>query len=628
MPPACWSMNVNSRKDQLQAQAKTWFETAKKSPLLLPISGSIALIAGGSFAFWALTRSHLAPGTFPTGANVIPQDSLMVLTVSTDPNQWRQLRSFGTTTSQAVLDQTIAQVRDRFLTPNGIEYERDIQPWVGNDASFALLSPQSEAIPTEGAMPSNPAPQPAVLVLPIRDGGKAKEILEQSRASSKLTWNTRKYKDFEIQESQQSSNPIPSPAASQTASQTLSIAAIDNKLLVIANSSRSMDRAIETYKGEKSSPALNQTPGYNDALGQIKTEGSFAKLYMNLPGMAAVSLAQPEKKNNANPTQGWTMNANLTGEGIQFKSLLWLKPDGDRKFSPTDSADTLPDRLPAETMMFTAGGNFKQFWSEYSRDYNSSAIKLLDPTTFKQEFRGALGMDLEQDFTHWMGGPFALSALPAAAGSSPNTPVGLVLMVQATDRRAADKSFTQLDETMKRKYNFQVEPAKIGTQDIVNWNMGGGGNSGISITRGWLDNNVAFLSIGAPVAATFLPKPTTPLTRNSIFQQVLPTQPKLQGGNFFIDLEKASTYKNLPLLRFPDALKVWSDGIRSIGINTSVTSDRTTRYDAIVLLKRGGTPGPLPSPTLATPLGTGIAPSPSPSPTNSPKPKPNPNKKP
>ncbi len=612
-------MNVNSRKDQLQAQAKTVFETVRKSPLLLPVAGSIALIAGGSFAFWALTRSNIAPGTFPTGANVIPQDALMVLTVSTDPNQWRQLRSFGTTTSQAALDQNIAQVRDRFLTPNSIDYERDIQPWVGNDATFALLSPQAESTPTEGSTLRTPAPQPAVLVLPIRDGGKAKEILEKSRATSKRTWNTRKHKDIEIQESQDPE------AISPKASQTLSVAAIDNKLLVIANSARSIDRAIETYKGEKNSPPLNQAPGYNDALGQIKTEGSFAKVYMNLPGMAAVSLAQPEKKNNANPTQGWTLNASLTGEGIQFKSLLWLKPDGDRKFSPTGSAEGLPDRLPAEALMFTAGGNFKQFWSDYSRDYNSSAIKLLDPTTFKQEFRGALGMDLEQDFTNWMGGPFALSALPAAPGSSPNTPVGLVLMVQASDRRAADKTFTQLDDTMKRKYNFKVEPAKMGSQDIVNWNMG---STGISITRGWLDNNVAFLSIGAPVASTFLPRPTTPLGRNTIFQQVLPTDPKLQGGNFFIDLEKASTYKNLPLLRFPDALKLWSEGIRSIGVNTRVTSDRTTRYDAIVLLKRGGTPRPLPSPTLAKPPETGIAPSPTITPSPSPKPTPVPSKKP
>ena len=77
-------MNVKT----LKTQAKTFFATAKSSPLTLPIAGSLALIAGGSVAFWALTRSNLTPGALPIGATVIPQDSLLVLTVSTDPGQW------------------------------------------------------------------------------------------------------------------------------------------------------------------------------------------------------------------------------------------------------------------------------------------------------------------------------------------------------------------------------------------------------------------------------------------------------------------------------------------------------------------------------------------------------------
>ncbi len=607
MPPVPLFMNVNPRKPSLPTQAKTLFATVKNSPLLLPVGGSIALITMGSLAFWALTRSNVTPGTFPIGANVIPQDALMVLTVTTDPNQWRQLRSFGTPASQTALDQNMAQIRDRFLTPNGIDYERDIQPWVGEDASFALLAPQGEAIPpAEGSTLRTPSSQPAVLVLPIRDGGKAKEVLEKSRGNSKLTWNTRQYKDLDIQESQ-GADP----------SQTLSLATIENKLLVIANSARSIDRAIETYKGEKNSPALSQTPGYREALGAIKTDSSFAKLYMNLPAMAAVSLAQPEsaKKSNGNPTQGWTLNANLNGEGLQFKSLLWLKADTDRKFTPNDQTQKLPDRLPAETFMVTSGTSFKQFWTDYTRDYSTSPLKLLDPASFKQEFRGAVGMDFEQDFTQWMAGEFALSAVAAPTGTSANTPVGLVLMVQASDRRLADRAFTQLDETMSRKYSFKIEPQKMGGQDVVNWNMG---PAGITITRGWLDDNVAFLALGAPVASTFVPRPTSAIAAQSRFQQVIPTKPKLQGGTFYLDLDKAAAYKNLPLLRFPDALKVWSDAIRSIGVNTKVTGDRTTRYDATVLLKRGANPGPLPSPTIA----------PSPTPTPSPKPSPKPSKKP
>ncbi len=607
MPSVPLFMNVNPRKDKLQTQAKTLFETLKNSPRLLPIGGSIALITVGGLAFWALTRSNVAPGALPTGANVIPQDALLVMTVSTDPNQWKQLRSFGTPTSQAALDQTLAQIRDRVLTPSGIDYERDIQPWVGDDASFALLSPNGESTPpSDGSSRRPPTPQPAVLILPIRDGNRAKETLEQSRGNSKLTWSARKYKDIDIQESQ-GSGPT----------QSLSLAALDNKLLVIANSGRSIDRAIDTYKGEKNSPSIAGTPGYSHALGQIQTGPSFARLYMNLPEMSSLSQPDAPKKSSAtsNPTQGWTMNANLTGDGIQFKSLLWLKPDSKTQFTPNDQVQKLPDRLPAETFMLTSGSNLKQLWTDYTRDYATSPVKLLDPSSFKQEVRGALGMDVEQDFTQWMG-EFTVSAIAAPSGSSSNTPVGLVLMVQASDRRAADRAFTQLDETMTRKYSFKVEPQTIAGQNVVNWNMGVGG---ITITRGWLDDNIAFLSLGSPVASTFLPRPTSPITTQGRFQQVIPTQPKLQGGHFYIDLEKASLYKNLPLLRFPDALKVWSDAIRSIGVNTKVTSDRTTRYDSTVLLKRGNSPRPLPSPTVSA--------SPN-NPTPSLKPSPTPSKKP
>ncbi len=586
-------MNVKT----LKTRASTLFATARSSPLTLPIAGSIALIAGGSVTFWALTRSNLTPGSLPVGAAVIPQDSLLVLTVSTDPGQWQQLRTFGSPTSQAAFDQQIAQIRDRFLSINRLDYERDIQPWVGSDASFALLSPQGETR-VLGDNLRTPTPQPAVLILPIRDASKAKERLEKSRQDSGLTWAARTYKDIDIQESQ-----------GPDKTQSFSIAALNNQLLVIANSPRSIDRTIDTYRGEKNNPSLAQTPGFTSALDQIQTGPSFAKLYLNLPEMAAVSLPDAPRKPSQNPTQGWAMNANLNNDGIQFSSLLWLKPDSSSKFTPQDTTPTLPDRLPAESFMLISGANFKQFWTDYSRDYGTSPVKLLDPASFKQEVRGALGMDFEQDFTNWMGGEFALSAIAAPTGSSPGSPVGLVMMVQASDRRAADRAFTQIDDTMQRKYSFKIEPGKVGNQDVVNWTLG---NGVVSITRGWLDNNVAFITLGAPIAPTFVPRPNNPITRDAQFQRVIPTQPTLKGGNFFVDLDRASTFKNVPLLRGLDAFKAWSDAIKSIGVNTRVTGDRTTRYDATVILKRGATPGVLPSP------GASLAPNPSPRPKTSP----------
>ncbi len=596
--------------------AKTLLKQLKDSPLLMPVGGSIALIAAGSLAFWSLTRPNFSPGTLPIGSNMIPQDALMVLSMSTDPNQWRQLRSFGTPQSQGFLDQTIAQVRDRFLFDNGLDYERDIQPWVGNEASFTLLSPQGETLPPSEGTPVRPAnPQPAVLVLPIQDGIKAKELLEKPRDGQ--TWNRRKYKDIEIQESQGSETQT----SNKPSKQSMAAAAIDGKFLIITNSARAIEQAIDTYKGSNGSQSIANLPGYTNALGQIQTGPSFATLYMNLPAMVQQGGRNaPKKEPNTETPQGWAMTATVQNEGLNIKSVLWLNPGSKRTFSTNNDAKTMSARLPTEAVMSLSGGNLKQFWTEYSRDYGTNPVKVLDPASFKQEVRGAINMDLEQDFTQWMEGEFSMSLLPVPSGSSPINPVAMVLMVQASDRRAADKALKQLDETMVRKYNFKVEPSQVSGQDVVTWKLP---NGEPSVTRGWLDNNVAFLALGGPVASTFMPRPTVPLTTQTTFKQVTTDPKTAKRGEVFIDLEKAATYKNLPLLRLPLNNQFWAEAIRSIGVTIASTSDRTIRYDAIVLLKQGATPTVLPSPTikpspiikpLAKPPETGI-----PTPSSAPK---------
>lgn len=571
----------------------------KKPPatLTVPAVGAALLIAGGGIALWTLTHPSFAPGTLPIGANAIPQDALMVVSVTTDANQWQQLRSFGTPKSQAAFDQTLVQLRDRFLGANGLDYERDVKPWIGPEVTLAMLPPQSElAPPKDGQAPQPASPQPAVLVVPIADPIKAKQLLDQPKALQGRQWSDRTYKDIQIRESK-----------GQQPAQNIDLAVLDGKLLIVANSARAVERAIETYKGD---PSLAATPGYADALGQIQKGQGFASLYMNIPqtvisGNANLNRSQSQQSlEQVKQSQGWATVATLESEGLQLNSIFWLKPDSQRTFSVRNTAKTMPTRLPGDTVLMASGGDFKQFWSDYTRDFPSMPVKLLDPTSFRQEVRGALGMDLEQDFVNWMQGEFSISLVAAPPGTSPTTPIGLVLMVQASDRRAAEKALKQLDETMAKKYNFQIEDGKVADQPVVNWRMPG---SEVAITHGWMDGNIAFLTLGAPVAQSFLPRPANNLASNPPFQQATDGSDDTTSGQFFMDFNRASTFKGLPLLRFPEANQVWLEAIKAVGISTVVSSDRTTRYNVRVLLQKGNPAGNLP-------------PASSPSPSPSPKP--------
>ncbi|MEP0917907.1 DUF3352 domain-containing protein [Leptolyngbya sp. DQ-M1] len=554
----------------------------QKLPLPVTLGAATALVAGGTIAYFSLTRQQQL-SVMPVGANAIPQDALMVVSVSTDPGKWQQLREFGTPRSQAGFDQSLAQFRDRFLRSRGLEYERDIQPWIGKEVTMAFLPPQAGvSVPPPGQSATPPTQQPTVMVLPIADALKAKEVLEQSPATKGGTWKERDYKGVKIRESQ------------DTAGQSASIAVLDTTQILVANNPTAIDRAIDTVKGGAS---LTQTPGYGDALTQIKSDDAMARLYVNIPAAANISATTsgravpPQTLAQLQQNQGLAATATLANDGIQFKSISWLKPDSQRKFDTSNNAKSIPTRLPGDTLMMASGGDLKQFWQDYSQGVSANPIQLVNPEALKQGMRSTVGLDLEKDLLDWMQGEYSLGLLPAPQGAPGNFPASLVLMVQASDRRAAEETLKKLDGVMANKYAFRVEESKIEGQAVVNWSLPA---ANVNVTRGWLDGNIAFLSLGAPVAGSFLPKPATTLAENELFRKSTQSELNPRNGHFFVDMDRVLKLQNFPLLQIPAANRAALEAMQSIGVTTAITSDRTSRHDVFVSLRKGNKPGALP----------------------------------
>ena len=564
-------------------------QQTKKTPWLLTIGAASALVVGGAAAYWVLTHPGRV-GTLPTGAAVIPQDALMVISVSTETAQWQQLREFGTPRSQAAFDQNLAQMRDRLLTAQGFDYGRDIQPWVGSEVTLAFLAPKVNSAPADPTQPPIvPPAQPTVLVLPIADPLKAKAILEQPRAGQGGKLSDRTYKDVQIKETQGALH------------QTYGFAALDGQLLVIANDPTAMNRAIDAYKG---GAALAATPGYATALGQIQADQPFARLYFNISASSANAIQLPSAQalSQLQQSQGLAATVAIAPEGVQVKSISWLKPDSQRKFEVKNAAKNMPNNLPADTLMMASGGDLKRFWQDYTQGFTAKLFNLPDPDNLRKGMKSAIGMELDSDFLAWMEGEYTLAMVPASASASPKFPVGLVFMVQANDRRLAEKSLKQLDEVMTSKYKFKVEAGKVEEQSVVNWSSA----DGVSVTRGWLDGNVAFLTLGAPIANTFLPKPAHNLPTNELFSQSTTSQLDPNNGRFFINVDRVLELKSFPLIQMLPTNRIVMESMRSIGVTAALSSERSARYDVFIALKKGEKPGALP------PASPSASPSPSP----------------
>ncbi len=586
---------------------------SKKLPLLLTLGASALLIGGGVVTYWLVSRQGRL-SVMPVGANVVPQDALMVMSVSTEPDQWERLRSFGTPRSQAAFDQNLAQFRDRFLTRRGLEFQRDVQPWVGKEVTLAVLSPQVGVTipsPSQPALPANS--EPMIIVLPIADPIKAKAVLEQSSATKTGQWTTRKYKGVDIRETL------------GTSDQSASIAALDAQLVLVANTPKAIDQAIDTFKGGK---ALSSTPGYGDALGQINAERSLARVYVNIPALVNSSATNSNRPvpsqglmTQLQQNQGLAATATLESDGIQFKTVWWLTPDSKQRFEGKNNAKMMPSRLPAETLRMASGSNLKQFWQEFTQGASSSLVRyifpqglLSNPEKLRQGIKSSVNLDLEQDLLNWMQGEFSLALIPSPQKSAPNSPTSLVFMVQSNDRRTAEKTLKQLDDVMASKYTFKVEEGRIEGQSVVNWSLPTGD---VSVTHGWLDGDVAFLSLNLGTSATpsFLPKPAHPLSESEAFKKTAKTTLEPSNGHFFMDVDRALSLNNFfPLLQLPPMNRTVLEATQSIGVTSAVTSDRTTRYDIFVALQKGNKPGALPSPNASPIDRTNPSPLPSVSP--------------
>ncbi|AVH70364.1 DUF3352 domain-containing protein [Nostoc sp. 'Lobaria pulmonaria (5183) cyanobiont'] len=567
----------------------------KKPSLVLTISAAGLLIGAGSVAYWLLAQRQISSSDLLVGANIIPGDALFAVSLTTDPQQWQKLRQFGTKETQIELDKNLVQLRDRFLTNNGYDFQKDIAPWVGDDVTIAILAPATGNKPAPKPVTTNENAasdqQSMVMVLPVKNPEIAKSILAQPKTLKQGKWSDRTYQGIAIKQSQ------------GQAGQNFSAALLDGRFLVITDSPKATERAIDAYKNKTS---LATTGGFTENFPKIANYQPFAQFYVNVPTAAKIAAASPNRPLPAQVlaqlqnNQGLAGTITLESEGIRFKGVSWLNPNSQRVLVVENKAGKMQSRIPAETLMMLTGGNLQRLWRDYVLTSQGNPLSPIAPEQIRGGIKSLTDLDLEKDLLSWMKGEFSLSVIPATPkeGSPNDFRAGLLFMVQTSDaeggqslRKSAEASISQLDEVMKNQYQFQVQPGKVAGQPVVNWVSPYGT---LTATHGWLDGDVAFLIVGAPIADKIVPKPNYTLAGTLPFQQTVPTEPNPTNGQFFLDVER--TVKNFPLPTIIPNQETLLDATRSIGMTSAVSDNRSNRYDIFIELKKVTNATTLPSP--------------------------------
>ena len=201
------------------------------------------------------------------------------------------------------------------------------------------------------------------------------------------------------------------------------------------------------------------------------------------------------------------------------------------------------------------------------------------------------GLELESEILNWSKGQFGIAMVPKPAQVDTELGVGLIMIQQVSDRSAAEKAFTKLDSTMAQQYSFKIAKVQIGGKDAIDWVSP---LSGTMATHGWLDRNLAFVSLGAPVASTFVPQPQSRLSDHPLFQEATRWRSLSLGestlnnhnGQFFIDVDRTINAGNLALPALSPEVLAGFKAVRSLGVTSAVFDESSNRFDLFIGLKK------------------------------------------
>lgn len=517
-----------------------------------------------------------------------------MVSLSTKGEQWQHLRQFGTPETQASFDQQLANWRDRWLTDYGLSFSQDLAPWIGPEVTIAWLPGlESETNANDSSAVDVWDDKRRILLLPIRDPEEAQSSAASLFLSEEPT-DTWEYRGVTLQ------SYIP---PNQDRQEAIWLGVLGTQLILVAEAQDTAQQSIDAYKDGNS---IANMAGYRRSFEHIGTAQAFSQLYVDVPaaiqllGQTSQPQFPPALAASFQDSQGLAATIGLTSQGMQIKSTRWLKPDSENAFSETNVAIQLPQYLPRDTLALASGGDFQQLWQDLSEQRNWGRLTAFDPENLALAIQSSTGLTTEEDLLPWMGGEFALALVPAAENPSntdefalPNP--GLVALMQVSDRPQAEQTFDQLDTVVKNRYRFSIVNEPMAGIERVKWISP---FQSTTLSRGWLESSIAFLTIGETTENAIIPQPQRSLAKAPLFQLTTGEAPYPNNGYFYLNLEALSRTQNN--LFVPD-LSLENQGllraIQALGVTATVIDSHRLRYDLYLALTRGNRPGPLPQAT-------------------------------
>ena len=544
----------------------------KKSSLLIPVVGTVIILAGGIAAYMYLKGSGSSSN--PLGsAKLVPVNALMATYIDTKPESWDRLTKFGTPEAQKIIGKGLQDFNQQILNDNGISYAADIKPWVGG-VMIAVLPPDNKKTSLVNLQASE---EPNILlVVDIKDKIAALNFANKLKQQKNVKTQESDYKGEKIIETKGQGEPTYTTV-------------LNNNHLLFTSNKQAVEKAIDTFKGEAS---FATKAGANEILSKgVDVKNSLAQVYIPDYGNMIEKIAALNPQSPKLPPQtlaqikqvkSLVAGVGVDDMGLRFKAVVNLDPELN-KFQYQTTPAKIVGQFPSETFALASGQGINKSWQTFvaqSKDYPELNQGLQQARTQLK----TLQLDLDQDIFSWMTGEFGIGAIQSNQGLLASLGFGGALVLDTSDRKTAEATFTKLDNLAKQQ-SLNVANKNIGGKDVTEWQIP---QQGALISHGWLDNDTVFLAIGGPIAETLANRKGQALDQNETFKSVTSSLQTPNAGYFYLDMEKTTTIierlaaQSQPLP--PDATAILNS-IRGLGVTVNSPDKSMTQMEMLFALK-------------------------------------------
>ncbi|MEM8810158.1 MAG: DUF3352 domain-containing protein, partial [Cyanobacteria bacterium P01_G01_bin.38] len=332
----------------------------------------------------------------------------------------------------------------------------------------------------------------------------------------------------------------------------LAIARVDG-YLIFANDVETLKIWVEyQYPG---GPTLAEHEAFINLRAHPEAAGVIATLYgdigelskfelgetlANVP--ATLPLPQPNLRDQATAARflrGVTVETLIypQQEGLHLEARL-NRNDFLPRFpvTPNDADDgTILSLVPAPTYFLGSGQDIAGLWRDVATalSLNEFTYNIIESARSLVSF--TLGLDLDTEILGWMDGEYTLFFFPSRSGLLnsffPGLNIEPALMLETSDRTAAEKALTAFDEFVGPDV---ATPVTINQQPAISWNFDNGSGADSLLSHSWVTDDTLVLTTGTGAMGNLLnPTGFEPLTEHTTFIDATASLPQPNDGYFY-----------------------------------------------------------------------------------------------